>query len=245
MSQPIITDYRKHYRNDAEFIQSPENLSLVRFASERRRFQVSVRQIEFTSETRVIDIGCGSGWLASECAKAGGCVTATDIALTGVSIAQRRFPEDVCYSVADLYDMPMLSASFEVAILSEVLEHVERLDDALQEVKRLLVPGGHLIITVPFRETIVQHLCIHCNHPTPSNAHLHSFDTEGLTALLQKHGLGVEKMCFLNNKLLELLRFPRITRRWPYWAWRTCDRLLNYLVGRPAFVLVVVKKPSA
>ena len=101
------------------------------------------------------------------------------------------------------------------------------------------------MITVPFRETIVEHLCIHCNCPTPSNAHLHRFDTGTLAECLVGNGFSVDSVIHLNNKLLELIGFPNRTRLWPYWAWRGFDRLFNRLIGRAAFALTVGTRSSA
>ena len=235
---PSLADYRKHYRADARFIRDPEDLPPARFATEQRRLEVALRQLRLERGVRLLDIGCGSGWLANECSRHGASVTATDIAPSGVAAARRRFPE-VEYAAADIYDMPMAAASFDAVVLSEVLEHVERVADALVEVRRLLVPGGRLLVTVPFRETIVEHLCIHCNRPTPANAHLHRFDTGSLTSALQDGGFEVARFAYTNNKLLELAGFPAMSRRWPHWAWRGCDRMLTCLIGRPAFVLAV------
>jgi SAM-dependent methyltransferase len=46
--------------------------------------------------------------------------------------------------------IPLEDATFETALLSEVIEHLESPLDALREVHRLLTPGGRLIVTTPF-----------------------------------------------------------------------------------------------
>ena len=127
-------------------------------------------------------------------------------------------------------------------MLSEVAEHLEDLPGALAEVAHLLRPGGRLLVSVPYRETIVEHLCIHCNRLTPANAHLHSFDEEKLAAHLHAQGLAPGPFLLLNNKALELVGLPRWTRSWPYWAWRGLDRLSNVLVGRAGFLGMLAVK---
>lgn len=52
--------------------------------------------------------------------------------------------------LATAYDIPVESASFDTALLSEVLEHLEEPLPALHECFRLLRPGGKLILTAPF-----------------------------------------------------------------------------------------------
>jgi ubiquinone/menaquinone biosynthesis C-methylase UbiE len=52
--------------------------------------------------------------------------------------------------LATAYDIPMPDSTFDTALMSEVLEHLERPHDALSEAFRLLRPGGKLILTTPF-----------------------------------------------------------------------------------------------
>ncbi len=52
--------------------------------------------------------------------------------------------------LATAYEIPLESASFDTALLTEVLEHLERPEHALREVLRLLRPGGAVIVTTPF-----------------------------------------------------------------------------------------------
>jgi SAM-dependent methyltransferase len=52
--------------------------------------------------------------------------------------------------VSDAYAIPLEDDSFDTILLTEVLEHLERPQDALAECARLLRPRGHLILTTPF-----------------------------------------------------------------------------------------------
>ena len=52
--------------------------------------------------------------------------------------------------VASVYDVPLPDGHAATVLLSEVLEHLERPEDALRECFRLLTPGGHVILTTPF-----------------------------------------------------------------------------------------------
>ncbi|HMG15614.1 MAG TPA: class I SAM-dependent methyltransferase [Saprospiraceae bacterium] len=46
--------------------------------------------------------------------------------------------------------IPLLDNSIKIAIATEVLEHVQNPNDLLSEIKRVLMPGGILLITIPF-----------------------------------------------------------------------------------------------
>jgi SAM-dependent methyltransferase len=234
-----LTDYREHYRADAEAIVDPGELDSLRHASEHRRFEALVRLLQLQPGERVLDIGCGSGWLADRCQAAGARVLAMDIAPAGVRAARGRFPAIADFLAGDGYHLPYADASFDVVVLSEVVEHLEEVETALTEVRRVLKPGGRVLVSVPYKERILHHLCIHCNQMTPANAHLHSFDESKLQGHLRNSGLGVDRQVLLTNKLLELAGFPRWSRRWPYWCWRSVDRLFNRIVPRPGFLCVL------
>ena len=232
-------DYRAHYLRDASLIRDPWDLPPVRAASEARRVAALVRQLHLRPGERVLDIGCGSGHVTHGCSQRGARVVATDIAPAGVTAARDRFREAGAFVAGDAYALPLRPASFDAVVLSEVLEHLEDVDAALGEARQLLRPRGRLLIAVPCRETITQHLCIHCNQLTPANAHLHSFDAERLAEHLDRQGMRITRSVCLSNKLLELAGIPHLTRRWPYWVWRCVDGLLNRMTRRPAFLLVV------
>lgn len=237
-----LSDYRTHYRLDAGQIQDPGELHPVRSASERRRLQTIRRVLNPQQGERILDMGCGSGWFAELCHEAGARVVATDIAAAGVSGARARFPQAAHYAVTDAYHAGFADGSFDAVVLSEVVEHLEDPVAGLCEAARVTRRGGRVLVTVPYRETIVEHLCIHCNQLTPANAHLHRFDDEDLCQVLRDAGLQPGFTGHMTNKLLELAGFPNLSRGWPFWCWRGLDGLFNGLTGKSAFLLVVAGK---
>ena len=237
-----LLDYKAHYQADAEAIVDPEELTPLRHTSEHRRLASLVRLLRLQPGEKLLDCGCGSGWLAALSRAVGARVWAMDIAPTGVAAARGRFPEAAYFQVGDVYHLPFADASFDALVLSEVVEHLEDIEAAFAEVQRVLRPGGRVLVSVPYHETIVQHLCIHCNRFTPANAHLHQFDEKKLASYLVGQGLEVRQILLLTNKLLELVGFPRWSRRWPHWSWRGVDWLFNKLTGKPAFLCVLAAR---
>lgn len=61
---------------------------------------------------------------------------------------------------ADILALPFRDGAFDAIKASEVLEHVAAVPQALVECRRVLRPGGHLVITVPFLERL---------HPDPED----------------------------------------------------------------------------
>jgi SAM-dependent methyltransferase len=242
MTEPRLSDYRTHYRLDAESIEDPASLHPVRSASERRRLQTIKKALRLQAGELILDMGCGSGWFAQMCHESGTRVVATDIAPSGVKGARTRFPGAARFAVTDAYHAALADESFDAVVLSEVVEHLDSPGAGLAEAARLTKSGGRVLVTVPYRETIVDHLCVHCNQLTPGNAHLHRFDDETLSKYLSDVGLRPLRTHHMTNKLLELAGFPRLSRHWPFWSWRFVDGLLNAVTGKSAFLLVVAGK---
>lgn len=85
--------------------------------------------------------------------------------------------------------MPFAAEIFDVVIMTEVLEHLndEVLSATLQEVRRVLKPGGRLIGTVPADENLADGyvLCPHCGEHFHRWGHVQSFTRARLQELLQ------------------------------------------------------------
>ena len=95
---------------------------------------------------RVLDLGCSDGRLAERLRELGHHVTGVDIAASeGVKERLDRFVQ------ADLDQgiPPELDDTYDVILAADVLEHIRRPGDILDQVHGLLAPGGSLIVSVP------------------------------------------------------------------------------------------------
>lgn len=89
---------------------------------------------------RVLDIGCGQGWLAERIAReTGAAVVAADASPRMVELAAALGVEAV---VADAQALPFADAEFDCVVAAWMLYHVPDLDRAFAEFARVLRPGG-------------------------------------------------------------------------------------------------------
>ena len=106
---------------------------------------------------RVLDAGCGEGYglrllAAAGPPPAGHEVLGVDLATDVIAHARRAYPEaSVC--VAEVSALPLASASVDVIVSSQVIEHVWDIDATVAEAARVLVPGGLLVVLTPNRRT--------------------------------------------------------------------------------------------
>jgi len=100
---------------------------------------------------RVLDAGCGPGFLAAELVAAGARVTAFDASPRLVALADERLGGRANVRVWDL-GSPLSwlpDETMDVAVLALVLHHLPRRDVPLAELFRVLRPGGSLVVSTP------------------------------------------------------------------------------------------------
>jgi SAM-dependent methyltransferase len=109
----------------------------------------ALADLELPRPARILDAGCGSGRNMVELAHAGP-VTGIELSKTSVSLARARQVGEVIEG--SVLDMPFEPDSFDLAVSLDVIEHLQEDLDALRELRRVVAPGGALLVTVPAYE---------------------------------------------------------------------------------------------
>lgn len=93
---------------------------------------------------RVLDVGCGPGYLLRELAARGFAATGIDRS------APDALPQGADFVAADLNgELPSLPDSFDYVLLADVLEHLQHPERVVAWTLRYLKPDGRLLISVP------------------------------------------------------------------------------------------------
>jgi ubiquinone/menaquinone biosynthesis C-methylase UbiE len=106
---------------------------------------------------RILDAGCGSGPLVAALRDRGAIVTGIDKSAGMLEMARRRLGDDADLQVAELgQPLPFPDDTFDDVTASLVLHYLEDWGPALAELRRVLKPGGRLIVSVnhPFSENL-------------------------------------------------------------------------------------------
>lgn len=98
---------------------------------------------------RVLDAGCGSGPLFEDLRAAGAEVAGFDSSPAMVELARRRLGESADLRVADLSEpLPYADGAFDDVVVSLVLHYLRDWTAPLAELRRVLRPGGRLLLAV-------------------------------------------------------------------------------------------------
>lgn len=236
--------YISHYHKDSEiFDYSEQNISEVT-KNEFRRLRESILE-EISNEMSIIlDIGCGNGWVSKKLIPLGKKVISLDISPVNTFNAIKDVQhKNHAGLIADVYNLPIKENSIDCIIASEILEHVSDPKTFINSLIKILKKNGELIITTPYNEKIEYYLCIHCNRPTPKNAHLHSFNETNIIQFMPETGVIWTCKKFA-NKYLSKIRSYIILKYFSYKVWMLIDKLFNKLLYKPTRIKIIVRNTA-
>lgn len=102
---------------------------------------------------KILEIGCGNGFVASRLAEAGHNVTAIDVSHTGIDVARATYQRTgLRYHRASVYDVEAFAEfrDFDVVLSIEVIEHLQFPKAIFERAADVLKPGGCVLITTPY-----------------------------------------------------------------------------------------------
>jgi ubiquinone/menaquinone biosynthesis C-methylase UbiE/uncharacterized protein YbaR (Trm112 family) len=242
LAKDNLPNYVVHYQKDAEYFDYFAPRFPETEKEENRVNQYIVSRIPPNARL-IADIGCGNGWLARSLLRMDRIVCSLDISFKNVrKVIEINHSENHFGIVADAYFLPFKDSSFDCVVASEIIEHLAEPVAFLKELVRVVKSNGKVIITTPYKEKIRYTLCIHCNKPTPMNAHLHSFDEGNLSDILkQVEGIRSWRFFKFGNSLVQYFRLYRIFSIFPFALWKLIDKFLN-LFFLPKHILIEIIK---
>ena len=141
---------------------------------------------------RVLDLGCGAGRFVAALRQAGADAVGVELAEAALERARRNLPGADLRLLEPDGSIPLDHGAVDLVWCSEVLEHVADVAHLLQEVRRVLRPGGRLLVTVPFHGRVKGALIALARfeaHFDPQGQHLRFYTRRSLTDSFRAAGL--------------------------------------------------------
>lgn len=141
-----------------------------------------VYAVPFVDGKRVLDIACGTGYGIGLLRKHASYVVGVDIDESAASEAKRETGENGAVMLGDGLGLPFPDATFETIISFETLEHLHSRREFLAELRRVLTPGGKLLLSTP------NALYTKPVNGVPANPfHVHEYQPDELLAEINDH----------------------------------------------------------
>ncbi|MEC4684611.1 MAG: class I SAM-dependent methyltransferase [Nitrospirota bacterium] len=169
----------------------------------RRKYDVLQRKLgSYKNKTclKVLDVGCHTGDMFFFLKDIASELHGLDVNANALKVARNRY--DAKTTLCNLRaPLPYKENYFDVVIASEIIEHIPDTDAFLDNLYRVMKPGGYLMLTTPNINTIHNRLRIpfglyplHMSHrqPYPDNpkdiGHIRFFNATVLRSQLHEHG---------------------------------------------------------
>jgi len=147
--EDIAADFDSYYEQPKGFFNKIVN-AWLRKPGLIKRMKITLKLMDPCFGKRVLDVGCGSGKLAVECAKRGAEVCGVDISAKMIEIAKRNCEKNnvkIELMVADA--LKELPKNFDISIALGVIEYFDCPEDLLSNMLASVKNGGKVIFSVP------------------------------------------------------------------------------------------------
>lgn len=186
----------------------PEDLSPPDWELRREFLRHEVRPGD-----RALDLGCGDGVFTIVLAEAAAQVVGADVAQGALDRARARDPKLDLRLIPIDGALPFEDCRFDLVWASEVVEHVADTSRWLSEVRRVLAPGGRLLLTTPSHGRVRVSLGGVERFSEPLGDHLHLYTRRSLRSLLGEFGFDqIQVRTAAGPPLLKRLLLARAVR---------------------------------
>ncbi len=147
----------------------------------------TVKAVNAQSGDRVLDIAAGTGTSSAALAKSGAEVVAVDFSPGMIAEGRKRHPE-LTFVEGDAQELPFPTDTFDVVTISFGLRNVNNPQRALAEMKRVLRPGGRLVVcefSHPERALVAGSYRGYLKYVMPAVARLTSSHAKAYTYLMK------------------------------------------------------------
>ncbi len=152
---------------------------------------------------KILEVGCGFGYLTYALHKAGFDVLGVDISQVAIENAKKRYgPYYQCIELKDISD-----EKFDLVIFTEVLEHIEDAFAFLKEASGLVKRDGSILLTTPNRTPYPEDVLWETEPPP---IHLYWFSEKSISLMAQKLRMTASYVDFTEFNLKEFERIKTI-----------------------------------
>jgi len=154
---------------------------------------------------KVLDYGCGSGFLVGQLQERGFDASGVDVSKEAIDFGSEKGINNLSKIDGVLTNYP--DASFDLVLAMDVIEHIKEDDLVIKELERLVKPNGILVITVPAYKWMwgVQDEVAH---------HFRRYTMGSILKLASVTRLSIVKKSYFNTFLFPVAAIVRLASKW-------------------------------
>lgn len=190
--------------HDVDLTRHPQSYDPGRFDKERVQVRDYVHTREYLrglypARGHLVEIGCGMGFLLKAFHDDGWDVLGIE---PDRGLSEYVNDEQALKSLAaTLEEARLPAASVDVVVMLHVIEHVPDPTATLQEIARVLKPGGHLVIETPRYDSLSFALLRHRERSIRCNGHIYFFTSGTLKRMCEKTGFELRQLRYVGRSL--------------------------------------------
>lgn len=174
------------------------------FASRRGILEKILARLELAKDSAILEVGCGTGGNFALLAQHGSVYAMEPFDAARAAANSRGVAKVAAGSLPD--DIPFPDVSFDLILMTDVLEHLDDDVASLAALRGRLKPGGWLLITVPALSWMwSEHDVIH--------HHRRRYHAARLRQMMETAGYHVHYLSYFNFLLFPLIAATRVAER--------------------------------
>lgn len=198
----------KHQSVPANYYDNGIKKNLFQKFWHNRRFSEANKLLTDITAKDILDVGCHGGKftsiILSQFPKAN--IIGIDISSEAIASAKNKYP-NINFLIAWAEKLPFDDSKFDLVTCFEVLEHLEKPQQSISEIKRILKKNGSLLTLVPTENLLFRIIWYFWSKAGPGkvweHTHVQKFSGRSLDSLLKSAGLKIiKRKTFLLGMLL-------------------------------------------
>lgn len=190
--RPEENELGKYYKSEEYVSHSNTKKGFVNSTYQSVRKYTLLKKLQLISKYfksgKILDIGCGTGEFLNICKSAKWQTVGIEPDDDAREMAIKNYGLDVRKES----DLSLLEGgSFDIISMWHVLEHVPKLNERIEELKRLIKPNGIIIIAVPNCNSLDAKIYKQDWAAYDVPRHLYHFSPQDISTLFSKHGMKV------------------------------------------------------